>query len=220
GVKDGLIESPQICKFDPAVLQCKAEDGPTCLTSGQVEPGRKIYDGPTNPCTWEQLFYPPLPGSELTWSQFAGPQPFGLAADFFKYFVYKDSNWDPKTRPINYDTDLALIEKPENLVVNATNPDIKEFAKRGGKLLLYEGWADGTIPPGVAINYYKKVVDTIGANTARDSVHLFIVPGLTHCQAATDDFDSGWHGRMGGELEQGLKNTKAPSRIVVSSSGD
>ena len=102
-------------------------------------------------------------------------------------------------------------------MVNATNPDIKEFVKRGGKLLLYEGWADGTIPPGVAINYYKKVVDTIGANTAQDSLRLFMVPGLTHCQAATGEFDAGWHGRMVLELEQWIKNKKAPTRIIASS---
>jgi len=131
--------------------------------------------------------------------------------------VYKDANWDPKTRPMNFDTDLALIEKPENLVVNATNPDIREFAKRGGKLLLYEGWADGTIPPGVALDYYKKAVNTIGARTAQDSVRLFMVPGLTHCQAATDDFDGGWHGRMVTELEQWFKSRKAPDRIVITS---
>ena len=220
GVKDGLIENPPSCKFDPGVVQCKAGDGATCLTAPQVEAVRKIYAGPTNPRTREQLFYPPQPGSELTWAQFSGPQPFGLAADFFKHFVYKDPNWDPRTRPIKYDTDLAIIERPENLVINGANPNISEFVKRGGKLLLYEGWADGTIPPGVAINYYKKVVDTIGARTAQDSVGLFMVPGLTHCQAATDDFDSGWHGRMVGELEQWIKNKKAPARIIASSSKD
>ena len=218
GVKDGLIENPPSCKFDPAVLQGTAADGPACLTAAQVEAVRKIYAGPTNPRTGEPLFFPPQPGSELTWAQFTGPQPFGLAADFFKYFVYRDPNWDPKSRPINYDSDLALIEKRENLVVNATNPDIREFVKRGGKLLLYEGWADGTIPPGVAIDYYKKVVDTIGANTAQDSMRLFMVPGLTHCQAATDNFDAGWHGRMVLELEQWIKNKKAPARIIASSS--
>ena len=219
GVRDGLIQNPPGCKFDPAELQCKGADGPSCLTAPQVEGVRKIYAGPTNPRTKEPLFYAPQLGSELTWSQFTGPQAFGLAADFFKYYIYKDSNWTPRSRPINYDTDLpTVIETAQNLAIHdPTNPDIREFVKRGGKLLLYEGWADGTIPPGVAINYYKKVGDTIGARTTQNSVRLFMVPGLTHCQAATDDFDGGWHGRMVTELEQWFKGRKAPDRIVITS---
>jgi feruloyl esterase len=216
GVKDGLIENPPSCKFDPATIQCKGAEGPDCLTAVQVETVRKIYAGPSNPRTKEQLFYAPQLGSELTWAAFSGPQPFGLSADFFKFFVYKDGNWDPKVRPINYDRDLPIIETKENLLIDTANPDIREFAKRGGKLLLYEGWADGTIPPGVGINYYKKVVDTIGANAARDSLRLFMVPGLTHCQAATDEFDAGWHGRMVTELEQWIQSKKAPDRIISS----
>jgi feruloyl esterase len=220
GVKDGFIQNPPSCKFDPKVVQCKDADGPSCLTAAQVEAVRKIYAGPTNPRTGEQLFFPPQLGSELPWSQFTGPQPFGLASDFFKYFVYKNPNWDGKNPAINYDTDWSIIEKPENLVVNGGNPDIKEFVKRGGKLLLYEGWADGTIPSGVAIDYYKKVTDTVGAKAAQDSVRLFMVPGLTHCQAATDEYSAGWHGTMVGELNKWINNKKPPERIIASSSKD
>ena len=36
GVKDGLLENPKRCHFDPNVLLCKGADGPTCLTAPQV----------------------------------------------------------------------------------------------------------------------------------------------------------------------------------------
>ena len=36
GLKDGLIQDPRQCHFDPKVLACKAEDGPNCLTAPQV----------------------------------------------------------------------------------------------------------------------------------------------------------------------------------------
>src|SRR5207248_825994 len=52
-VKDGVIENPAQCRFDPAVLQCKAGDAATCLTSTQVEAARKIYAPATNPRTRE-----------------------------------------------------------------------------------------------------------------------------------------------------------------------
>ena len=49
GVKDGLIENPRLCHFDPAVIQCKGDDGPDCLTAPQVEAARKIYGPVKNP---------------------------------------------------------------------------------------------------------------------------------------------------------------------------
>ena len=45
GVKDGVIDDPRQCKFDPAKLQCKAGDGPDCLTEGQVTALKAIYAG-------------------------------------------------------------------------------------------------------------------------------------------------------------------------------
>jgi feruloyl esterase len=42
GVKDGVIDNPTACKFDPSVLACKGADGPSCLTSAQVETKRAL----------------------------------------------------------------------------------------------------------------------------------------------------------------------------------
>ena len=80
GVKDGLIEDPRACHFDPAVLTCKAGDSPECLTAPQVEAVRKIYSGPKNPHTGAQIFpgYPPgteaAPGTWSLWITPAQPQ--------------------------------------------------------------------------------------------------------------------------------------------------
>src|SRR5437867_3134116 len=56
GVKDGLLENPRACRFDPSVLLCKANDNSECLTASQVEQLKKIYAGPKNPRTGEQIF--------------------------------------------------------------------------------------------------------------------------------------------------------------------
>ena len=45
GVKDGLIEDPTRCKFDPQELECKGTEGSACLSSGQVQAARKMYSG-------------------------------------------------------------------------------------------------------------------------------------------------------------------------------
>ncbi len=58
GVKDGVIEDPTRCRFDPKVIQCKGDDNASCLTAPQVDVARKIYLGPGS--------FPGLePGSEL-----------------------------------------------------------------------------------------------------------------------------------------------------------
>src|SRR5262249_15818984 len=95
GLKDGLIQDPRQCHFDPKVLLCKAEDGPNCLTAPQVRTATQIMSVPKNSKTGEEI-YPGLePGTELGWSVMAGgPQPFSTAVDQFKYVVYKDPNLD------------------------------------------------------------------------------------------------------------------------------
>src|SRR4029077_16535799 len=90
GVKDGVLENPSVCKFDPKVLECKGPDGPTCLTAPQVETARKVYSPATNPRTKQQIFPGLLPGSELGWAIQAGPQVPSIANDFFRYVVFKD----------------------------------------------------------------------------------------------------------------------------------
>ena len=211
GVKDGVIEDPRRCKFDPKTIECKGADGPSCLTAPQVEAVRKIYAGPKNPRTGEQVFPPPYPGSELTWWRFTEAKPFGLADDFFRFFVFKDPKWNATMRPVNFDSDVALANRPDLQVVDAMNPDLAKFVKRGGKFLMYPGWSDTSIPPDVSIAYFKDAAAKLGAGAA-DSMRMFMVPGLGHCTPAEShgSFDSM---RV---LEQWVENKKAPEQIIVS----
>ena len=217
GVIDGVIENPRQCKFDPEEIQCSAGNGANCLTAPQVQAVRKIYAGPTDPLTHQQIYPGPYRGSELTWYRFVnGDHPFDLANDFFRYFVFKDKNWDQNKRPVNFHSDVALSDRPENLVANAANPDISKFVARGGKLLMWEGWNDTSIPPDRAIDYYDQVVGTIGARSAKDSVRMFMLPGKGHC-----GFD-GAHGSfdVGAELKKWVDTGKAPDRIIVSGAAE
>src|SRR5262245_27231642 len=45
GLKDGVIDDPRRCHFDPAKLLCKSGDDASCLTAPQVDAVRKVYDG-------------------------------------------------------------------------------------------------------------------------------------------------------------------------------
>jgi len=174
GAKDGVLENPLACTFDPGAIACtQGSQAASCLTPPQVEAVRKIYAGASNTKTGEKVFPGLERGSELGWS----PVPVGYAADYFKYIVFKDPNWDPKW--LNFESHLAESSKPANLIFDANDPNLNPFAGRGGKLIMYQGWAEPGIPPGNIVAYYGRVEKQ--TTNAADSVRLFMVPGMGHC---------------------------------------
>jgi feruloyl esterase len=211
GVKDRVIENPRQCKFDPAVLACKAGDDATCLTAPQVESARKMYAPVVNPSTKKTIFPGLEYGSELGWSTFGGPQPFGLGLQMYQYMVFKDANWDYKT--LNFDRDMAAVDAIERGTINAMDPNLKPFMQRGGRLIQYHGWADQQIPSGSSVDYYESVLQAMGgASRVKDNYRLFMVPGMGHCGGGdgTASFD------MLTALEQWVEQAKAPDRIPAS----
>jgi feruloyl esterase len=216
GLKDGLISDPSACKFDPKVLLCKEGDGLSCLTGPQVEAAKKIYSPAINPRTGKELFASLVPGTELGWGvQALGPEPSANIYDQYRYVVFKDPNWDWKT--FNFDTDVERGDRPENLIMNASNPDMKAFFARGGKLLLYHGWSDPNVPAVNTIKYYNSVVHTMGgAAKASNSVRLFLAPGMGHCGGGEgpNTFDKV------GPLERWVEHGEAPNSLLASHAVD
>jgi len=211
GVRDGVIEDPKQCRFDPKILACKTGDGPECLTGPQVEAARKIYSGARNPRTGQAVFPGLERGSELGWAAAAGgPNAFRIVDDHFKYVVFKNPSWD--FRSLDFDRDVALADKLDNGLVNATDPDLGKFVARGGKLIQYHGWNDQLISPRNSVNYYGSVVRSIGPAKVKDSYRLYMVPGMAHCQGGqgTDTFD------MLTAIERWVEQGKAPDRIEAS----
>jgi feruloyl esterase len=210
-VKDGLISDPMRCKFDPKVLLCKNGDGPSCLTSPQVEAARKIYSNATNPRTGQVLFASLLPGTELGWGiQALGPEPSANIYDQYRYVVFKDEKWDWKT--FDFDADIVRGDRPENVLMNATDPNLSQFFAHNGKLLLYHGWSDPNVPAQNTVKYYKSVLDTMGASKVANNIRLFMEPGMGHCQGGEGPnvFDKVT------PLDEWVTQGKAPERIVAS----
>ena len=208
GVKDRVIENPRQCKFDPKVLQCSAGDGGSCLTSPQVQTARIMYAALVNPRTKKEIFPGLEYGSEMGWSTFGGPQPFGIGTGMYQYMVFKDSNWDYKT--MNFDSDIERTAQIEKGDVNALDPNLKAFFTHGGKMIHYHGWADQQIPSGSSVEYYQSVLDTMGGiGKVKDNYRLFMVPGMGHCGGGDGptSFD------MLSALEQWVEKGKAPDQI-------
>ncbi len=187
GVKDGVIENPMACKFDPSVLLCKGADSDACLTTHQLSAFKSLQSGLVDG-KGKQLFPALSPGGEAENGGW-GPWVVGEAREkssmvafgtqFFKNMVYNDPNWNYKT--FDVDRDLKAADDKLAKVLNSTDPDLTAFSKRGGKLLMYHGWADAAIPAVNAIHYYDSVVSKMGAAKAAEFVKLYMVPGMQHC---------------------------------------
>ncbi len=204
GLTDDVIEDPTRCSFDPKTIECKGPDETTCLTAPQVEAARKIYAGP-GPGIAPGL----ARGSELGWGTFAGPNPFGIGFDYFKYVVFENPNWNFRT--LNFDSDIVRAKKLDADRINATDPDLSAFRKHGGKLIQYHGWADPQIPPASSVAYYESVLKKMGS-AIPDFYRLFLVPGMAHCGGGSgvNQFD------MVEAIEKWVEHKKPPAQIIAS----
>ncbi|MFL6279083.1 MAG: tannase/feruloyl esterase family alpha/beta hydrolase [Vicinamibacterales bacterium] len=210
GVKDGIVDQPDRCSFDPVVIECKGNESAACLTPSQVETARAMYAPVKNPKSGATISFPMLhPGSELGWATLAGPQPYAIAAEAFRYVVFNDPAWDPAS--FDPSSDIAHLEH-QAIGLEPPSPNLKPFFSRGGKLLMYHGWADQQVAPLNSISYFDAVLNASGKNAAGKSLALYLVPGMGHCQggAGTDTFDKV------AALEEWIRTGAAPAQILAS----
>ena len=219
GLKDGIIDDPRLCHFDPGTLLCKGADDATCLTAPQVAAVRKIYGGARNPRTGEQIFAGWPRGSEAFggsqiggWSGYFVGQKEPARTDFFRLWVFNDPNWDLRT--FDFDRDVAYADS-KMAVVNANDTDLRPFKAHGGKLVMYHGWADPVVPPEDGVRYYTLVEKAMGGpEKTKDFFRLFMAPGMGHCGGGPgpNTFDAV------GALDKWVAQGTAPEKIVASHS--
>ena len=229
GIKDGVLNDPRRCRFDPAVLLCKGADAPDCFTPPQVEAVRKIYQGPRT-SEGEQVFPGIMPGGEagaggwsrwITGTQLGAGAHMTLGFPFLKYVAFENPDWDYRTFRFNrqegFDSDVDFIDKKLGPIFNNMNPDLGAFQAHGGKLIQYHGWSDPDISPLNSVNYYDSVVALMdrnghGLTRTKDFYRLYMVPGMQHCNGGpgTDNFD------MLTALAQWVEQGAAPDKVVAS----
>jgi feruloyl esterase len=213
GAKDGEIENPMACHFDPATLLCKGEDNDTCLTATQLDFVKMLYTGPINPRTGEKVFEGAAFGMEGGFGGYNANGPMAVAVALFKFMVFQDPNWDWKT--LDMDKDIAYGRAVLRTLNEADNPNLKPFFDHGGKVLMYHGWVDGASPM-ESVKYLNEVKKTVGESVTDNSFRLFTMPGMGHCSGGTgcDVFDKL------AELDKWVESGKAPERIVASKASD
>jgi feruloyl esterase len=235
GIKDGILNDPRQCKFDMATLLCKGEKTENCLTKTQLAAVKTVYEGPKDK-QGKKLFYGFPYGGETSiggwprWltgglkfqtdiDEFQGgvdvgdyPAPitpnlyYAFGNGIMKYMIYHDPNWTYKN--YNFDTfreDAKLVEE----TLNATNPDLSAFRKRGGKLLMFTGWSDAAISALATIGYYDEVM--AHDETASNDVRLFMMPGVEHCFGGPGPSFTNYLN----EIDKWLESGKAPEQTAA-----
>ena len=192
---DPFIADPTGCDFDPAALACKGAAAADCLSAEEIETAKAFYTGPVDKAA-KPLFYGWAPGSEsgpFNWGFLEAPGNAPGEPGFdglFKWVFGADWNW----RDFNVESDMAKVDAALGPTLNgATAGDLAKFRDRGGKLIIFQGWADPIVPEFQTVDFYKKVVSEFGGETkAQEFARLFMVPGMGHCFAGAcpNRFDS------------------------------
>jgi hypothetical protein len=207
GLKDGLIENPLKCDFDPAadLEKCGADaDGPDCFTAPQIAALKKVYEGPRD-ASGRQLFPGMPPGGDG-----AATVGFQLADSFMKFMAFDPAPgpaWD--FHKFNIETDMPRMSGVASRI-DATITDLTAVKMRGGKIVHYHGWADPGVSPKMSIDYYQAAVKTMGQKETAEFYRFFPVPGMFHCQGGPGCGEVDWLSAAVNWVEKGV----APSMLT------
>jgi Tannase and feruloyl esterase len=216
---DQLIDDPRTCHFDPASMQCPGSTNTaTCLTPAQVETVRKLYEGPVD-AQGHHLYIGGEPyGSELAWAGWivtpAGVEPIGQAIgdNYLKYQAFQVGKVGPSFQDWQFTVAGFNTLRPMGDIYNSTNADLSSFRAHGGKLIIWQGWADQAIPPFGTPVYYDAVLDRMGnLQQVQQFARLFMFPSMYHCAGGYGPNQFDMVAPMVAWVEQGI----APGKILA-----
>jgi feruloyl esterase len=236
GLKDGMLADPRQCQPNLNKLRCRpSASGTVCFTADQVA-ALEYFSRPQStvdikagmasfPLTgsdsdaygygmpaWKFGLKPPVREADGRFHFDAEAKPLQfLGVDFLRHIVHNDTNYDYRRFKIAKHGEQ--LEREMAPLTNADHTDIGPFVRRGGKLMLWHGWSDHAVPAEMSIDLYGRIRrDTreTGGQPLDQSVRLFMVPGLQHCQWGTGltEFD-----RISA-LERWVEQGEAPDQML------
>ena len=91
----------------------------------------------------------------------------------FKWVFGPDWNW----RNFDLDRDMPQVDAKLGPILNGTvTGDFTQFKARGGKLIIFQGWADPIVAPYQTVALYEKLAKKFGPD--QDFARLFMAPGI------------------------------------------
>jgi feruloyl esterase len=217
---DGLIDDPRACSFDPASIQCLSDANTAiCLTPAQVEAVRKLYEGPVD-AQGRHLYIGGEPyGSELAWAGWIatppGVEPIDQAIgdNYLKYQAFQVGKLGPSLQNWQFTVAGFNALRPMGEIYDSTSANLSAFRTRGGRLIIWQGWADQAIPLFGSPVYYDAVQDRMGGlQRTQEFAQLFMFPSMYHCAGGYGPNQFDMVASMVAWVERGV----APSTIVAS----
>ncbi len=229
GVRDGVIVNPPACKFDVKKMVCTGPQSSNCLSEEHAEVMNKIYEPLKRKDTGEEIYVGWPVGSEWVdgsggwhnyWHDAENPQQ-PMRAGYFRDWAYNDPSWDWWKFDFAKDVDFVR-KRMGDIGAHMLETDLSAFKKRGGKIILYHGWADHIVSGLDTVKYFEKVQkDNTGAG---GFTRLFMVPGMGHCSGGpgatnftfdmTSDMTSDADSDAVLALQRWVEEGQAPERIV------
>ncbi|PVI02662.1 tannase and feruloyl esterase [Periconia macrospinosa] len=186
GVADRILENPLDCTFDIASLACPPSsfsnpaNATTCLTPAQLAAAKAIYEGPG------AAVYPGFSlGSETQWALQEGQLSNAFTVPILQNLVYDDLTYDA-TR-FQWDKDIPDVDENAGKWIDAISSNLSEFRTNGGKMIVFQGWADPYNAAVWPIQHLHQIQSAIGGKQrdVSDFFNVFMIPGGGHCGAAS-----------------------------------
>lgn len=232
GVRDRVISDEAGCDFDPATIRCPegGDTGDTCLSDKQIAAVEEL----SQPVQWDypvgsgETGYPGFPylsGANMTTPVLgmgteapANPMPknSGYGSQFWdqwvRHFVTRDPQFNSlKLDPLNPGKWQERISELTALQ-DVNDPDLRPFAKAGGKLILMHGTADELVSHRSTVDYFERMRETMGKRAVKESTRFYLIPGANHGPSEAE-FMPAWDAV--GALDQWVVEGKAPRHPVA-----
>lgn len=211
---DKWLNDPLGCRPDPAILLCRAGGPSPCLSSEKVMAAQAMYAGARDPRSGRRVTFPWLPGSEPGWSGYwADPREPTQPArvNLWRFWAFDNPTWDWWS--FDFRRDLRVAMSRLSPLIDATDPDLRAFRARGGRLLQYHGLADPVVSPLDTLAYRHAVLRRSGTR-GEDWFRLFLVPGMGHCSGGEgfNRFDAQ------AAIERWVEEARAPQQLLATNS--
>ncbi|MFD8079471.1 tannase/feruloyl esterase family alpha/beta hydrolase [Streptomyces sp. NPDC059718] len=229
-VKDGLVNDPERCDFDPRELvgtKVACDGRELTITAADAAVVRKIWDGPRT-ATGEKLWSGVPIGADLNGLAATNKPdangnitgaPFPVPAAWVQLWLKKDPAFD--LSKITYSQFTQLFRQSEaeyDKVIGTDDPDLSGFRGSGGKLLTWHGQADQFIPTQGTVEYRKQVERKMGGPKRVDDFYrLFLAPGTDHCGLNGTDGSADGLAALTAWVEHGKAPKTLPATLINAS---
>ncbi|MDR3400949.1 MAG: tannase/feruloyl esterase family alpha/beta hydrolase [Chthoniobacter sp.] len=164
-----FVSDPRCESKDIEAVIALALQKDSTLTQEHATALRKLFDGPRHAVTGERIFNGIPLGAALS--------PAHGNLYLFKWVFGADK----KLEDINFGADIDTYTAALAPYLNAENPDLSAFEKRGGKLVMTLGSADSVVPYHASLDYYERVIERFGGlEKVQSFFKFYLVPGLSH----------------------------------------